>query len=79
MSLFTDFKYDDLYRYNQETNSDNKIIKIKEFARRAKKAINKAQRIEIPKVIKEVKTKLDIETKLVISIKTQLDMITITS
>ena len=78
MSLFADPKYNDLYRYNQETNSDNKITRIKEFTKRAKKAIYRAQRIEIFKVIKEVETKLDIETKLVIGIKTLLDTITIT-
>ena len=59
-------------------NSNNKIIKIKEFAKRAKTAIYRAQRIEIPKIIKEVKTKLNIKTKLVIGIKTLLDIITIT-
>ena len=42
MSPFIDPKYNDLYRYDQETNSDNKIIRIKEFTRGAKKAINRA-------------------------------------
>ena len=78
MSLFIDLEYKGLYRYNKETNSDKKITKIKEFAKRVKKAISGAQRIEIPKVIKEVKTKLDIKTKLVIGIKTLLNIITIT-
>jgi len=39
---FTDPEYKGLYRYNKETNSDKEIIKIKEFARRAKKAISRA-------------------------------------
>ncbi len=38
-SLFTDPEYNNLYKYNQETNSNKEITKIKEFARRAKKAI----------------------------------------
>ena len=42
MSLFIDLGYNDLYRYNQETNSNEEIIKIKEFARRAKRAISGA-------------------------------------
>ncbi len=42
ISLFTDPEYDNLYRYNQETNSNDKIIKIKEFASRAKGAISRA-------------------------------------
>ena len=77
MSLFIDLKYKGLYRYNKETNSNKEIIRIKEFTRRAKRAISRAQRIEIPKVIKEVETKLGIETKLVTGIKTLLDIITI--
>ncbi len=64
--------------YNKETNSDKEITRIKEFAKRAKRAMSKAQRIEIPKVIKEVKTKLNIKTKLVTGIKTPLDIMTIT-
>ena len=72
MSLFIDLKYKGLYRYNKETNSNKEITKIKEFTKRAKRAINRAQRIKIFKVIKEV------ETKLVIGIKTLLDTITIT-
>ena len=72
ISLFADPEYNNLYRYDQETNSNNKITKIKEFAKRAKRAINKAQRIKILKVIKEIKTKL------VVGIKTLLDIITIT-
>ena len=78
MSLFMDPKYNDLYGYNQETNSDKEIMGIKEFAGRAKRAISRAQRIQILKVIKEVKTELDIETELVVGIKTPLDIITIT-
>ena len=69
MSLFTNLEYNDLYRYDQETNSDSEIIEIKEFAGRAKRAISRAQRIKILKVIKEVKTKSDIETELVTEIK----------
>ena len=69
MSPFVDLKYNDLYRYNQETDSDSKIMEIKEFARRAKRAISRAQRIEILEVIKEVETKLDIETKSVTGLK----------
>ena len=42
ISLFTDPEYNDLYRYNQETNSNKEIIRIKEFARRAKRAISGA-------------------------------------
>ena len=42
MSLFIDLEYNNLYRYNQETDSDNKIIRIKEFARRARIAISGA-------------------------------------
>ncbi len=41
MSPFTDPKYKGLYRYNKETNNNKEIIKIKEFARRAKKAISR--------------------------------------
>ena len=41
-------------------------------------AISRAQRIQILKVIKEVKTKLEIKTKLVTGIKTLLNTITIT-
>ena len=78
MSLFTDLEYNDLYRYNQETNSNKEIIRIKEFTKRAKRAISGAQRIQILEVIKEVETKSDIETKLVVGIKTLLDTITIT-
>ena len=78
MSPFTDLKYDNLYRYDQETNSNKEIIKIKEFAKKARRTTSKAQRIETLKVIKEVETKLDIKTKLVIGIKTLLDIITIT-
>ena len=53
-------------------------MEIKEFAGRAKRAISKAQRIKILKVIKEVETESDIETKLVIGIETLLNTITIT-
>ena len=55
ISLFIDPEYNDLYRYNQGTNNNEEIIKIKEFAKRAKRAISRAQRIEILKVIKEVR------------------------
>ena len=40
MSPFIDPKYNNLYRYNQETNSNKEIIRIKEFASRAKRAIS---------------------------------------
>ena len=72
MSLFIDLEYNSLYKYGQETNNNKEIINVKEFAIRAKRAISRIQRIEILKVIKEVKTKL------VIGIKTPLDIITIT-
>ena len=78
MSPFADLGYNDLYRYDQETNSNSKIAEIKEFAGRAKRAISRAQRIQILEVIKEVETELDIETKLVIGIKTLLNIMTIT-
>jgi len=42
MSSFADLEYNNLYRYNQETNSNKEIIKAKEFASRAKRAISKA-------------------------------------
>jgi len=42
VSPFIDLEYNDLYRYNKETNSDKKIIKIKEFTKRAKTAISGA-------------------------------------
>ena len=42
MSLFIDLEYNDLYRYDQETDSNKEIIRIKEFARRAKRAISRA-------------------------------------
>ena len=41
-SLFADLKYNNLYKYNQETNSNKEIIRIKEFTRRAKTAISRA-------------------------------------
>ncbi len=69
MSPFIDLEYNDLYRYNQETNSNKEIIEIKEFAKRAKRAISRAQRIRILEVIKEIETKLDIETKSVTGLK----------
>ena len=37
-SPFADLKYNNLYRYSQETNSNKEIIRIKEFAKRAKRA-----------------------------------------
>ena len=72
MSLFIDLECNNLYRYNRETNSNKDIINVKNFTKRAKRAINGAQRIKILKVIKEVKTKL------VIGIKTPLNTIAIT-
>ena len=78
VSLFLDPKYNDLYSQDQETNSNKEIAKVDKFAGRAKKAINRAQRIKILKAIKEVKTKLDIEIKSIIGIKTLLGIITIT-
>ncbi len=39
---FADLKYNDLYGYNKETNSNKEFIKIKEFTRRAKIAISRA-------------------------------------
>ncbi len=41
-------------------------------------AISGAQRVQIPEVIKKIKTKSEIETKIVVEIKTLLDTITIT-
>ena len=78
MSPFVDLEYNNLCRYSQETNSNKEIIKVKKFAKKAKRAINKAQRIKILEIVKEVKTKLDIETELVIGIKTLLNIITVT-
>ena len=78
ISPFLDPKYNNLYSQDQETSSNKEITKVKEFAGRAKMAINRAQRIQILEVIKKVKIKLNIETKLVIRIKTLLDTITIT-
>jgi len=63
----------------KKTNSDKEIIKIKEFASRAKTAISRAQRIKIPEEIKEVETKSALKTKSIIGVKTLLDIITITS
>ena len=42
ISPFADLKYNDLYRYDQETNSNEEIMKIKEFTKRAKRAISRA-------------------------------------
>jgi len=42
ISPFADLEYNDLYGYDQETDSNKEIIKIKEFARRAKRAISGA-------------------------------------
>ena len=77
-SPFLDLEYDNLYSQDQETSSNKKIAKVEEFAGRAKIAISGAQRIQILKVIKEVETKLETETKSVTGIKTPLDIITIT-
>ena len=42
MSPFADPKYNDLYRYSKETNSNKEIIKVKKFTNRAKRAISRA-------------------------------------
>ncbi len=42
MSPFIDLEYNNLYGYNQETNSNKEIIEVKEFASRAKRAISGA-------------------------------------
>ena len=42
MSPFTDLKYNNLYGYNQDTNSNKEIVRIKEFIGRAKRAISRA-------------------------------------
>ena len=42
MSPFVDLGYNNLYRYNKETNGNKEIIRIKEFAKRAKTAISRA-------------------------------------
>ena len=42
ISPFVDLEYKDLYRYNKETNNNKEIIRIKEFAIRAKRAISRA-------------------------------------
>ena len=42
ISLFINIKYNNLYKYNQETNSNKEIARIEEFARRAKGAISGA-------------------------------------
>ena len=78
MSPFLDPKYNDLYGWDQETSSNKEIAKVDVFASRVRTTISRAQRIKIPEVIKEVKTKSVIETELVIGIKTPLDIITIT-
>ena len=78
MSLFLNPKYNDLYSQDQETSSNKEIAKVDIFASRVKMTTSKTQRIKILKVIKEVKTKLVIETKSVMGIKTLLDTITIT-
>ena len=79
MSLFLDPEYkDNWYGWDQETSSNREITKVNKFTNRARKAISRAQRIKIPEVIREVETKSAIKTKLVIGIKTLLDIITIT-
>ena len=78
MSLFIDLEYNDLYKWDRETNGNKEIAKVEQFAIRAERAIYRTQRIEILEVTKEVETKLGIKTKLVIGIKTLLDIITIT-
>ena len=42
ISLFADLEYNNLYGYDQETDSNKEIAEIKEFARRAKRAISRA-------------------------------------
>ncbi len=79
ISPFSDPKYNNLYNQDQETSNNKEIAKVDKFTSRAKKTINKAQRIQILEVIKEVKTKLVTKTKLVAGIKTLLDIITIIS
>ena len=37
-----DLEYNNLYRYDRETNSNKEIIRIKEFFKRAKRVISKA-------------------------------------
>ena len=77
-SPFSDPKYNNLYSQDQKTNSNKEIAKVDVFAGRARKAISRAQRIKILKVIREVETESATETKLVIGIKTPLDIMTIT-
>ena len=77
-SPFLNPKYNNLYNWDQETSNNKEITKVKEFAGRAKMAMSRAQRIQILEVIKEIETKSEAETKLVIGIKTPLDIITIT-
>ena len=79
MSPFLDPKYNDLYNQDQETSSNKEIIKVEEFTSKARKATSKAQRIQILEVIKKIKIKLVIETKLITEIETLLDIITIIS
>ena len=45
MSPFLDPKYNNLYRWDQETSSNKEITKVEEFTGRAKIAISGAQRI----------------------------------
>ena len=78
ISLFLDPKYNNLYNQDQETSSNKEITKVDKFAGRARRAISRTQRIKILEVIKEVKTKSVIKIKLVVGIKTLLDIITIT-
>ena len=42
ISPFIELEYNNLYGYNKETDSDNKIVEIKEFTKRAKRAISGA-------------------------------------
>jgi len=42
MGLFINLKNNNLYKYNKVTNSNKEIIKIKEFTKKAKRAIRKA-------------------------------------
>ena len=41
ISLFINLEYNNLYRYNKETNSNKKFLKIKEFTKRIKRAISR--------------------------------------
>ena len=78
ISPFLGPKYNNLYGWDQKTSSNKEITKVDIFAGRVRITMSGAQRIRILEVIREVKTKSALETKLVIGIKTLLDIITIT-